>query len=93
MFTLIALLFTGCSTLKVQTDYDTEYNFTNNTTYAVVYNAKEGDNTLTYDRIQTSIKDNINTKGYKEVAKENADLVLVFHVQVTQISDIRTDYE
>ncbi len=93
MFTLIALLFTGCSTLKVQTDYDTEYNFTNNTTYAVVYNSKEGDNTLTYDRIQTSIKDNINTKGYKEVAKENADLVLVFHVQVTQMSDIRTDYE
>jgi len=93
LMALIALVFSGCSTLKVQTDYDTEYNFTKNTTYAVVYNVKESDNTLTYDRIKTSIKDNINEKGYKEVSKENADLVLVFHVQVTQMSDIRTDYE
>ena len=90
---LIALLFSACSTLKVETDYDISHEFTKNSSYAVVYNAKEGDNTLIYDRIEESIKTNISAKGYKEVAKESAELIFVFHAHVTQMADIRTDYQ
>jgi len=93
IFVALALMFSACSTLKVETDYDTSYDFTGNTKYAVVYNAKEGDNTLVNDRIEESIKTNIAAKGYTEVAKEKAELIFVFHVHVTQMSDIRTDYQ
>lgn len=90
---VIALLFSACSTLKVETDYDTSHDFTKNSTYAVVYNVKEGDNTLIKDRIKESIRTNIAVKGYKEVDKESAELIFVFHAHVTQMSDIRTDYQ
>ncbi|MDQ7042735.1 MAG: DUF4136 domain-containing protein [Sulfurimonas sp.] len=90
---MIALMFTACSTREVEIDYDTSYDFTKNKTYAIVHNVKEGDNTLVIDRIEKSIRANINAKGYKEVSKENAELIFVFHVQVVQMSDIRTDYE
>lgn len=93
IFVVVALMLSACSALRVEIDYDTAYNFTKNTTYAVVYNAKEGDNTLINDRIESAIKTNIKMKGYTEVSKEKAELILVFHVQVTQMSDIRTDYQ
>jgi len=93
IITVLAMVFSGCSTLSVDTDYDTAYDFTKSKKYAVVYNAKEGDNTLVNDRITAAIKTNLDKRGYMEVKKESAELVFVFHVQVMQMSDIRTDYE
>ncbi len=90
---IIALVFTSCSTITVNTDYDTLYDFTDNTSFAIASNIKNTNNTLTHARVEAAIKENISRKGYKEVDKKGADLVFVFHVQVTQMSDIRTDYE
>jgi len=92
--TLCLVLFLGgCSTLKVDVDYDANYDFKNKTEYAIVYNPKESDNTLVTDRIKEAIKTQLDAKNYVEVEKSQADLIFVFHVNVTQRSDIRTDYE
>lgn len=83
----------GCSTMKVDVDYDTEYNFSNKTKYAVMHSDREGENTLVNDRVLNAIKTSLNKKGYKEVKQDHAELIFVFHVNVQQMSDIRTDYE
>ena len=90
---VILLSFSGCSTLKVDVDYDTSYNFENKTKYTVVHHNKEGENTLTNDRITNAIKASLNANNYKEVLQEEADLIFVFHVNVINMSDIRTDYD
>jgi len=87
------LSITGCSSLNIDVDHDTSYNFHGKTKYAIVHKPKEGDNTLINDRIIKAIKTTLNEKGYKEVAVSDADLLFVFHVNVTQMSDIRTDYQ
>ena len=89
----LIFILSGCSTLVVDVDYDSSYSFKTNTNYAVVYNPKESDDTLISDRIQRAIKAQLDAKGYEEVTKDRADLVFVFHVNVMQRSDLRTDYE
>jgi len=90
--TLIAL-FSGCSALKIDVDYDTSYSFVNKTKYTVLHNSKDDANSLVNDRIYSAIIKSLNGAGYKEVAKANADLIFVFHVNVMNRSDIRTDYQ
>ena len=89
----ILFLLSGCSTLKVDVDYDSSYNFSNKTKYAVVHSLKESEDSLTNNRISKAIKKSLNASAYTEVSKENADLVFVFHVNVMNMSDLRTDYE
>jgi hypothetical protein len=90
---LIALFVSGCSTLKIDVDHDSSFAFNTKRTYAVVHNVREGDNTLVNDRIDSAIKSYLNKEGYTEVSKEKADLIFVFHVNVMNRSDIRTDYQ
>ena len=92
---VMAALFmvSGCSTMSVDIDYDTAYDFDAKTKYAVVHSDREGDNTLVNDRIAAAIKESLNKRSYKEVSKDEADLVFVFHVNVTQRSDVRSDFQ
>ena len=89
---LVAFIMSGCSTLSIDTDHDTSYNFANKTKFTIVYNTKDGDNSLINDRISQAIENSLVRDGYKKVSKENADLVFVFHVNIVQMSDVRTDY-
>ena len=90
---LLTFLFSGCSTMKVESDYDTAYNFQDKKTYSILYSNRVGENTLVNDRVANAIKSNLNQKNYKATAEKNADLLFVFHVNVQQMSDIRTDYQ
>ena len=92
---LIALLFlvSGCSTLKLETDHDVAYDFTGKKTYTILHSDRVGDNTLANDRITQAIKNTLATKSFEEVSEKAADLLFVFHVNVQQMSDIRTDYQ
>lgn len=93
-YTLVSLLvLSGCSQLKVTTDYDTEYQFEGKTKYAVVHNSIKGDNTLVNDRIKNALIQSLNDKKYTEVSKETADLIFVFHVDDKDKTDIQTDYQ
>jgi len=87
------LLLSGCSTLKIDVDHDASFSFDTKKTYAIVHSDRESDNTLVNDRIHNAIKNSLNLQGYKEVSKEKAQLIFVFHVNVMQRSDIRTDYQ
>jgi len=89
----LTFLFVGCSTLKVSIDYDTAYNFDGKTKYSIIYNDKESDNSLVIDRIKSAIKESLAKHSYTEVSKDKADLIFIYHVNVTHRSDIRTDYE
>jgi hypothetical protein len=93
LYMMIALFLSGCSTLKIDVDHDTSFAFNDKKTYAIVHSHRESDNTLLNDRIQNAIKNSLNAKDYKEVSKESASLIFVFHVNVTNRSDIRTDYQ
>ncbi|RLA71617.1 MAG: DUF4136 domain-containing protein [Epsilonproteobacteria bacterium] len=93
LFTLTLILFTGCSTIKVETDYDPEYSFSNANTYAIVYKKKEYEDTLTADRIMEGIRTELTSKGYTEVKRSDADLFIVFHTDVHNKTRIVQDYQ
>ncbi len=86
-------LLTGCSTLSVDVDYDTSYDFNKKTNYTVAHSDRVGSNSLIDDRITAAIKESLDAKTYTEVAKEKADLVFVFHVNVQDKSDVTMDYQ
>ena len=86
-------ILTGCSTLEVEVDYDTAYNFDAQTKYTIVHSERVGDNTLVNDRVTHAIKTSLDAKEYTQVKESDADLLFVFHVNVQQMSDIRTDYQ
>ena len=93
LLALLVLFFNACSTMEINVDYDTEYDFTNKTNYAIVHSDRVGDNTLVNDRVTDALKRVLTEKNYVQVTKENADLIFVFHVNVQHKSDIRTDYQ
>ena len=90
---LTLLFFNACSTLSTSVDYDTHYNFKTIQTFAVVHKAKEGENTLTNERIESAIKNTLKVKGLKETNAQNADLVFLYHTNVQNKTDVYTDYQ
>lgn len=90
---ILALFISACSTLKTNVDYNPKYDFSNVRTFAVVHKIKEGENSLVADRITKAIKKVLKQKGLKEVDVKKADLVFLFHLNVTNKTDIYTDYQ
>lgn len=82
----------GCSTLKVNVDYDESFAFEKQNSFIIKHNTKEGDDTLTNDRIINSLAKNLQMKNYEKVDKNDADLIFVFHTSVKDKMDLQTDY-
>jgi len=93
LITLITLFISACSTLTTSVDYDTHYNFEKIRTFSIVHKTKEGENTLTNERIEKALTSVLNAKGLKKVSPENADLVFLYHTNVQNKTDIYTDYQ
>jgi len=89
---LIALVFSACSTLTVNVDYDPEFDFASQNTFAIVHYNKEGDDTLFNDRFVNALEADLLAKNYIKKEKDVADLIFVFHVNVENKIDIDTDY-
>ena len=89
----LLLFFSACSTLSTNVDYDTQYNFENVHTFAIVHKVKEGENSLTSERIMKAIANTLKEKGLKEVDAKSADLVFLYHTHVQNKTDIYTDYQ
>lgn len=72
-------LLTGCTTLTVQTDYDTAYNFSTLKTYAWLDGKAPSDdirinNSLIINRVVNAVNHTLQSKGYTLVAsKDRAD--------------------
>ncbi len=93
LFILTAWLFSGCSTIKVDTDYDPEFSFADIKTYAIVHKARAGDDTLTVDRIIDGIHTQFEAKGYTKAERSNAEIYIVFHTDVRNKTKIVQDYQ
>ena len=91
--TISLLMFTACSTLKIDTDYDDTFNLSEQSTFIIEHKNKKGEDTLTNDRIINSLKSTLKQKNYKNASINKADLIFVFHVNVENKSDIHTDYQ
>lgn len=89
---ILGLLLAGCSTMRVQSDYDPAFDFKALQTFAVVY-AQSETVTLTQERIANAVTDTIRAKGYKSVKQEAADFLIVFHTDVTSKKQVVTDYQ
>ena len=92
-FLALAILFTGCSTMNVQTDYDPKFDFKMLRTYAVVVPHDQGGETLTQSRIATALNAQMVKKGYIAAEPEKADFIMSFHTHVTNKQQIVTDYQ
>lgn len=90
---LSVLAFLGCSSLRVTNDYDPQFEFSKQRTFAVVHHNREGEDTLFNDRLLKALQADLISKGYAQSSKAEADLVFVFHTKVESKTDIDTDYQ
>ena len=90
---VLALLISGCSSLKIATDYDPNADMTPPKNFAIVHKTLESQDSLTADRIVAALQNELKAKGYVETAKEKADFYILFHTGVTSKQVIDTDYQ
>jgi hypothetical protein len=83
---LAALIFTGCTTISVNQDYDPAYDFAKLKTYGFIPITEEaGIDQLNATRLGDAIKENLNTKGY--TLSDNADFgIALFFTKDTKTS-------
>ena len=90
---LIALLISGCSSLKVETDFDPNVAMNPPKNFYIVHKPAENEDTLVSDRIIEALQKELISLGYKNSSKENADFLVLFHIGVTTKSRVVTDYQ
>lgn len=71
-------LLTACTTLTVQTDYDTRYDFSSLKTYAWLEGKAPSDdirvnNSLIINRVVNAVNHALQSRGYKQVDRDKAD--------------------
>ena len=93
LFLLITLLFGACSTLEVQNDYDPSYDFSKVKSFAIVHKQKEGEDGLTIKRIENALAKALRSKSLVQTEPQKADLVFLFHLNVTSKTEIYSDYQ
>jgi hypothetical protein len=86
-------IFSGCSSLRVNVDYDPGFDFQTPKSFAIAHYNKEGEDTLFNDRLIRALETDLKTKGYTKSAKEEADLIVTFHTNVENKVSIDTDYQ
>lgn len=86
------LLFVGCSTLDVNVDYDESYDFKSAKSFALDNSMNKSNNTLFGSRVVNALENELKSKNYQKVSKEEADLILVFHASAKDKSDTQMSY-
>ena len=91
-FIVPLLLFVGCSTLNVSVDYDETYDFKSAKSFAIDSGKKSATHTLFSSRVVSALKNELELKNYKNVSKEEADLIFVFSANAKDKSDTQVSY-
>ena len=73
--------FTACSSLTVQTDYDTHYDFSALKTYAWLEGEAPStdirvNNSLIINRVVNAVNENLQSRGYRLAAPDKADFLV-----------------
>ncbi len=74
----ILLLMVGCSSKKVDIDYDPSFQINSLKTFAIVHKSREGYNILNDERVREAIKLEMELKGYVSTAEDAADFYITF---------------
>jgi len=90
---LLITLFTGCSSLKVATDFDPNIKMQAPKNFHIVHKDDVNEDSLTSARIISAIMKEMKDQGYQHVSKEKADFFILFHTGVTTKSRVVTDYK
>jgi hypothetical protein len=89
----LILLFSGCSTVRVSSDYDTKFDITTLKTFHIVHNEAKLQDTLTINRIDSALSNELTLKGYKKSPKQSAEFLIYYHIDVTNKTEMITDYQ
>ena len=89
----VTIFISGCSTLEVQVDYDSKYNFKKLSTFSVVYVKKDDSKDFARSRISKILERHIQDKGYTKVEKNQADFYFTVHLDIQENSQVETNYE
>ena len=90
----LLLLFAGCSSMQVTTDYNPDYDFSKLKKTAILYPKNSDDTvTLAQQRFAKAIAEQMRQKGFIITDKEHADFYTLFHLNVTERRQIVTDYQ
>ncbi len=92
MLLLGMFLLVGCSSLKVEVDYDPDFDLASQERFVIVHPVKEGEDTLFSDRVIDALQQELEARSYISSDRADADLVFVFHANVENIKDIDRDY-
>jgi hypothetical protein len=79
--------------MEVKYDYNPEFDFSRLKTFAIIYPEADGVKSLNQERIAAALANELQLKGYKKVPRERADFYLTFHTNVTDKTQVVTDYQ
>lgn len=89
-FGLLVFLFAGCSTVKVESDYNRNIDFSQLKTYAWL-NEKDNpsdnvrmNNKLVIESVRASVEKTLNSKGYVKTDSDKADFVITWFGAIEQ---------
>ncbi len=93
LLVFMALLFNGCSSLRVSSDYDTSFDMKTLKQFHIIHNNAKLQDTLTINRIDNAITHELSTKGYKVVSQKEANFLVYYHIDVKNKTQVITDYQ
>ncbi len=91
VLTVLLVSFWGCSTLKVNSDYNPSFDFSKLKTFAIVY-YKQGNSPM-QQRIVEALTHEFKAKGYVPAPEDKADFLVVFHTNIKNKRQVVTDYQ
>ncbi len=91
-YIILILLFLGCSSLKVNVDYDESYDFKNVKSFAIENNVNDSKNTLFTQRVVNALTRELELKNYKKKEAQEADLIFVFYGTIREKQSIHASY-
>ena len=95
---LLALSLAGCSSVRIDTDYDPQADFSALTRYAWLAESQPPtgdpriDSALVDARIRGAIDAQLAERGLRRVEASEADFLLAYHVAVERRLDVQTIY-
>lgn len=92
-FSLVIMLLTGCSTLKVGMDYDSSYNFNDIRTFTVKHEMKDGEDSFVNKTITKALIKELEDREFNTLFDETPELVFIFSVTVENETQKNKDYE
>jgi hypothetical protein len=81
---LLLFLVGGCSSVKVETDYDPAFDTGALETFAIVDEGTKRPDSLNEERIREALIRQIRAKGFKRAAPEEADFHIMFYSAVEE---------